>query len=165
MALTTLAEARTLTSPAFVKPPNDKSLPAAVYEPSQLPEGFDPEMPVLVAEPVSFVSEFRCFVLRREVRSHSLYARDGDPFQGDATPEEAAGLTDFVSRLLQDDSVDLPEACVLDCGPIRDRGWAAVELNAAWGAGLYDCDPAAALDVIRAATCALWGSCAARRRA
>src|SRR5262245_377743 len=39
--LSTLGQARRGTEAAFIKPPNDKSFPAQVYEPSQLPEGYD----------------------------------------------------------------------------------------------------------------------------
>jgi hypothetical protein len=41
----------------------------------------------------------------------------------------------------------LPRATVLDIGVIQ--GWAVVELNAAWGAGIYGCNPEAVLDVVR----------------
>ncbi|WP_369334897.1 hypothetical protein [Tahibacter harae] len=42
-----------------------------------------------------------------------------------------------LERLLADERVDLPEAVVVDVGRIQGRGWACVELNAAWGAGLF----------------------------
>lgn len=151
--LTTLAEARQLSSEAFIKPPNDKSFPAAVYSPRELPSTFDPSMAVLISDPVVFESEFRCFVLDREVRTFSLYARQGYLALGEAwSQHEAEQLRSFVSELLADEDVDLPRACVLDCGPIAGRGWAAVELNAAWGAGIYGCEPEEVIDVVRAAT-------------
>jgi hypothetical protein len=34
-------------------------------------------------------------------------------------------------------------------GVIASRGWAVVEQNAAWGSGIYGCDPAAVLAVLR----------------
>jgi hypothetical protein len=37
----------------------------------------------------------------------------------------------------------------MDVGVIRGRNWAVIELNAAWGAGLYGCDPAVVLEVLR----------------
>ena len=46
----------------------------------------------------------------------------------------------------------LPRACVIDVGYIEGRGWACVEQNAAWGAGLYACDAERALEVIRHAS-------------
>ncbi|MEN3327083.1 MAG: hypothetical protein V7638_1890 [Acidobacteriota bacterium] len=41
VTLTTLAHARLGTEVAFIKPPNDKSFPAQVYQPADLPEGYD----------------------------------------------------------------------------------------------------------------------------
>ncbi len=57
----------------------------------------------------------------------------------------------FVEKMLADPRVVLPRAVVLDVGVIDGRGWAAVELNAAWGSGLYGCDAAEALQVLREA--------------
>lgn len=57
-------------------------------------------------------------------------------------------LEAFIGRLLADPRVDLPPAVVIDVGCITGAGWACVELNAAWGVGIYGCDPKAALQVI-----------------
>lgn len=43
-------------------------------------------------------------------------------------------------------------AIVVDVGEIFGRGWAVIEANAAWGSGIYGCDPGRVLDVIRHAT-------------
>ncbi len=155
IALTTLGEARDIGHPAFIKPPNDKSFPAAVYRGSELPQGYDEDMPVLVADVVSWRLEFRCFVLDRRLLTYSIYARHGEPQQASgfaSTPDEDRAMQDFVHALLQDSQVELPQATVLDVGYIEDAGWACVELNAAWGAGLYGCDAALALQVIRRAS-------------
>ncbi|WP_245916074.1 hypothetical protein [Merismopedia glauca] len=40
-------------------------------------------------------------------------------------------------------------ATVIDVGTIRGRSWAAIEQNAAWGAGLYGCAPVRVLETIR----------------
>nr|MBP6748287.1 ATP-grasp domain-containing protein [Xanthomonadaceae bacterium] len=40
---------------------------------------------------------------------------------------------------------------VLDVGTLTDGRWACVEQNAAWGAGIYGCDPERVLAVVRAA--------------
>lgn len=66
------------------------------------------------------------------------------------SPEEA-GLEVFLQRLLADPAVELPRAAVVDVGPIEGRGWAVIEQNAAWGAGIYECDPFAVLEVLRQA--------------
>jgi hypothetical protein len=150
--LTTLEQARKLDHPAFVKPPNDKSFPASVYGPGELPMEYEDEMAVLVSDIVSWEHEFRCFVLDRKLATFSLYSRYGE-LQRDSgfehTAEEGAELEAFLAELLADDRVDIPRASVIDAGIISGKGWAVVEQNAAWGAGIYGCDPAACLEVIR----------------
>jgi ATP-grasp domain, R2K clade family 2 len=60
----------------------------------------------------------------------------------------------FVETILADDRIEIPAATVIDVGIIRGRGWAVVEQNAAWGSGLYGCDPLKVLEVLRSATVA-----------
>jgi hypothetical protein len=151
--LATLAEARHMATPLFVKPPNDKSFEARVYQPGELPD-FPDDTPVLLAEVVTWEKEFRCFILHRTLQTFSIYLRNCvlQREQGFAHTEgEAAELTAFVSQLLNDEQVPLPRAVVLDVGVIAGRGWAVVELNAAWGSGIYGCDPEKVLDVVRQA--------------
>lgn len=155
VTLSPLGAARALTTPAFIKPPNDKSFPAAVYCGNELPTDFADDMNVLVAEIVHWSNEFRCFVKDRKLAAISLYARDGELQQATdfaCRDEELVLATDFVTGLLADPSVPLPQAVVIDVGYIKDRGFAVVELNAAWGAGLYACNPDAVLPVLRAAS-------------
>lgn len=54
----------------------------------------------------------------------------------------------FAARAATDPAVALPPAVALDVGLIRDRGWAVVEANAAWGSGIYGCDPREVLKVV-----------------
>ena len=140
--LTTLGAARSLDEPRFVKPPNDKSFPARVHRGSELPLEFPDDMPVLVSEIVEWEKEFRGFILDRRLRTLSVYLRDGE-LQRDndfAMPEdEARSAAAFVADVLADERVALPRAAV-------------VEQNAAWGSGLYGCDPAEALQVLRFAS-------------
>jgi hypothetical protein len=42
----------------------------------------------------------------------------------------------------------VPQACVVDVGIMRGRGWGVIEANPAFGAGIYGCDPAAVLRVL-----------------
>lgn len=150
--LTSLREARGLAEPAFVKPPNDKSFQAGVYAGADLPEGFDEDSPVLVAEVVAWEKEFRCFVLDRKPCALSIYLRNGELQResGFAVSDaEHAEAESFVNTVLMDERVELPRATVLDVGVISGRGWAVVEQNAAWGSGLYGCDPQHVLDVLR----------------
>ena len=152
--LSTLGAERSSSDPAFIKPPNDKSFPADVYRGHELPGEYSDDMPVLVSEAVKWEKEFRCFILDRALRTYSLYSRYGDlqrESEFASSPEEDAELEAFVSTLLADPRVDLPRATVVDAGTIEGRGWACVEQNAAWGAGIYGCDPAAVLEVLRQA--------------
>ena len=149
--LTTLNVARKRQTEAFIKPPNDKSFPAAVYVGKDLPQGYDETMPVLVSEVVCWQMEFRCFILHRSLVTHSIYARFGELQREnafDSTPEEDAEVETFIRNLLADERVDLPAATVVDVGFIEGKGWACVEQNAAWGAGIYGCDPSKVLEVI-----------------
>jgi hypothetical protein len=156
VSLMTLRAARALSEPAFVKPPNDKSFPARVYRSgSDLPEEYDGDSPVLVAEPVVWEKEFRCFVLDRHPRTLSVYLRGAElqSALGFAASEaELDEARSFVQAVLADRRMDLPRATVLDVGVIVDRGWAVVEQNAAWGAGIYGCDPVQVLEVLRHAS-------------
>ena len=43
-------------------------------------------------------------------------------------------------------------ARTFDVRIIEDRGWAVVEQNAAWGSGIYGCDPEQVLEVLRVAS-------------
>jgi hypothetical protein len=152
VSLTTLATARTLNEPRFVKPPNDKSFPAGVYLGSDLSRDYPDEAPVLVSEVVKWSVEFRCFILDRQVQTFSVYLRDGQLQREAGFPhsdQEEAELRGFVSKLLEDERVELPRATVVDVGIIDGRGWAVVEQNAAWGSGIYGCDPERVLSVLQ----------------
>jgi len=130
VTLSTLGTARQAAFPAFVKPPNDKTFPAKVYQsPDELPDYEMESTPVLLAEPVSWEVEFRCFCLKGEVRTISPYLRNGtlarlDDFH--ATDQELSDATRFAEQVLNDARVDFPSASVLDVGVIAGRGWAVV---------------------------------------
>lgn len=156
---TTLGAAQTWAEPAFIKPADDKSFPAQVYEAgSAIPvhDLLEPAVPVLISEPVRWRAEFRCFVSDRQVRTCSPYLRDGTLAQDAAgawpmSAAERADLLQFCATLLSDADIGVPPAFVLDVGIIEGRGWAVIEANPCWAAGIYGCDPAAVLDVVRAA--------------
>jgi hypothetical protein len=154
--LTTLEAARKCTFPAFIKPPNEKSFAAQVYDsPDSLPVDYDSRTPVLVASPVEWLVEFRCFCLGANVRTFSPYLRQGRLSKLDnftASSEELCEAKAFAEKVLGDKRVTVPRAIVLDVGLIKDVGWAVVEANAAWGSGIYGCDPDEVLNVILHAT-------------
>jgi hypothetical protein len=155
----TLAEARRLDRPSFVKPAEDKVFEAKIYASgADLPNSamLPDETPVLVAEPVDWAIEWRSFVLEREVVTISPYLRRGALAQADdgswpASKSELHDAQQFARRALADPAVDLPPAVVFDVGLIDGRGWAIVECNAAWGSGIYGCDAAQVLRCVRRA--------------
>ena len=152
VAVISLTEARKLTQPHFIKPPNDKSFPAGVYIGSGLPEGYNEHSPVLVAEVVCWSVEFRCFILDRRIRTISVYLRNGELQRASgflSSALETKEAQDFLELLLADDRVNLPRATGVDVGVIAERGWAVVEQNAAWASGIYGCDPVSVLEVLR----------------
>ena len=136
--------------PAFVKPPNEKSFTAQVFAtPEELPT------PVLKSEPVRWGVEIRCFCLDGEVRTASPYLRAGELCQLDgfsASESELAGATQLAERVLADSRVSTPRAIVLDIGLMNEDRWAVIEANAAWGSGIYACDPDEVLNVVQHAT-------------
>ncbi|MFC5750676.1 ATP-grasp domain-containing protein [Actinomadura rugatobispora] len=150
---TTLGEARTRKGPAFVKPADGrKGFEGAVYtNGAGLPDARPDDTPVLVADPVTWEVEFRCFVLEGQVATLSPYLREGELAQTDdghwpASPAELSQAQDYVAELLAE--IDVPPAIVIDVGRIDGHGWAVVEANSAWGAGVYGCDPTRVLDVL-----------------
>lgn len=153
----TLEEARQLQQPAFVKPADDKCFVAAVFSSGQQLPGEDvlpSATPILIAEPVQWEVEFRCFVLERQVATLSPYLRLGELAQssdGIWSDDRTEQARVFAQGVVSDNSVDLPPAVVMDVGIINGRGWAVIEANAAWGSGIYGCDPAEVLRVVRRA--------------
>ncbi|MDN3293274.1 ATP-grasp domain-containing protein [Streptomyces ficellus] len=158
VAEVTLGDARRLTRPAFVKPPSDKSFPAAVYaDGGRLPG--DPDLPsdtpVLVSDVVTWEAEFRLFVLDGRVLTGSQYAAFGrlDAVPLDGHRHRDAAL-DFAADLLGACGDTLPSAVVVDVGLLTapeagaPEGWAVVEANMAWFSNCYAADPDRALDVV-----------------
>ncbi len=154
IVLSTLGVARQNAAPAFVKPPNDKSFPAGIYRGSELSAEYPDDAPVLVSDVVQWEKEYRCFILDRTLRTYSLYSRFGDLQRENefaSTIEEDQQMEAFLAPMLLDSRVDLPVATVIDVGLIKGAGWACVEQNAAWGAGIYGCNPASVLEVVQRA--------------
>lgn len=157
ITLTTLGEARWSRTPMFVKQPRDKTLTAGVYaDGSRLPgnDRMSASTPVLVSEIVTFLVEYRLFVLDATVHAASRYAVSGrlDPAPLDACAHRAEVL-DFAADLLNACADNLPSAVVVDVGLAgdADRGdenWAVVEANMAWFSTSYAADPDKVLDVV-----------------
>ncbi|MGV3723603.1 MAG: ATP-grasp domain-containing protein [Actinomycetota bacterium] len=144
-------------SPAFVKPADvrRKAFDAGIYRDvrdARLEVPLDPHMPVLVAEPVEWLEEHRCFILDGRVVASSTYLRFGTPAwrphnARKEPPVLPAGAREICRRLMAEPDLALPPAFVVDIGLIADRGWAVVEYNPAWCSSLLGCDPAGVLPV------------------
>lgn len=153
----TLAAARQKTFPLFVKPAGDKAFEARVYgSPSELPASdfWPEELPVLTSEVVQWEVEYRCFVLDGKVETGSSYWR-GETSTQDETgayvspPDELKAAILFANRVCKSKKRKWHYAGgVLDVGIIENRGWAVVEANPAFGAGIYGCDPEKVLKVV-----------------
>jgi|ERR1043165_8974928 hypothetical protein len=158
--LTTLAQARKTTTRSFIKPADEKCFDARVYSsgselpaPGPLPE----DLPVLVQEIVEWITEFRCFVLDRKVVTASPYWHNGqlaklDDGSWSSASDQVEDAIRFCDSVFQDNAVSLPDAIALDVGLVKNHGWAVVECNAAFSSGLYGCDPAQVLGVLRRAS-------------
>jgi len=150
-----------LKRPAFVKPadPLHKCFDAGVYGSLgdiRAPKAIDPATPVLVAEPVEWLAEFRCFVLEGRVVASSPYLSFSRPVwraweQGGEKAVPSKDALAVCGRLLVERSVALPPAFVADVGLVEGRGWAVVEFNPAWCSGLLGTDPRQVLGVLEQA--------------
>ncbi|MEZ4447885.1 MAG: ATP-grasp domain-containing protein [Nannocystaceae bacterium] len=152
--LLTLAEARRVPGPIFVKPVDDKLFPARVYNVVDVDPGVGDDLEVLVAEPVRFGVEVRAFVCEGEVVALSAYVRDGALARAadgswPLAPAEATAARGCLERVLAE--VALPPAVVVDVGEIAGRGWAVVEANPIWASGLCGAEPEAVLPALRRA--------------
>lgn len=144
----------------FVKPadPLDKWFDAGVYADARdiRTRGRSrPDAPVLLSEVVEWSVELRYFVLHGRAVAGSPYLSYGRPAwryhasQPSAIPVAGLAVVEGVCAALAD---ELPPAFVLDVGRIDERGWAVVEFNPIWSAGLLNADPRAVLPALLAAT-------------
>jgi hypothetical protein len=130
--------------PRFIKPLVPKVFRAAVWPgPEALAEecqGLAGDTPVLSSEVVTLRAEARGWVLDGRVRTCAVY-------EGEGHVAEAEAFLATVAR-----EAVLPRTCVLDAAWVEGRGWALLEANAAWGAGLNGCDAAEAVHCLAEAT-------------
>jgi hypothetical protein len=156
LVLSTLAEARIIETPRFIKPAEGKYFAAKVYQNAdELPpkESQAEGMPVYLAEPVNWLKEFRCFILERQLQTFSVYSRDGElaEIEGEwpLTADEVEALTNFCGMFLADAQIPMPPAFVLDIGEIEGQGWAVIEANPIWASGIYGAEPIKILPLLQ----------------
>jgi hypothetical protein len=143
LARRTLSDAMT-SLPAFVKPVTPKQFRGAIYSSREdlaaECRGLQEDTPVFLAERITLTAEVRSFVLDGRVLDASVY-------EGTAVVADAIA---FINELVR--TIALPRVLVVDVGFVASRGWAVVEFNAAWGAGLNGCDAKKVLPAILAAS-------------
>lgn len=149
--LTNLALARKREGRIFAKPADDKSFPAGVYDNGNCIKASDllpGDIPVLISEIVEWEVEYRFFILDRQIQTFSVYLRKGELVDEAPPNSESNEAVLFVTEILNDHQVQIPPGVVLDVGIIANRGWAVLEANPAFGAGIYSCDPTKVLPVL-----------------
>jgi hypothetical protein len=159
--MATFADLERLQGPTFVKPadPLDKWFDPGCYSDVRdirTKGRVSPDSPVLLSEPVSWATEYRYFVMDGRVATWSPYLAFGrpswkafDPKRSAAAP--SAGLS-LVEALCVSLKGGLPPAFVVDVGLIEEVGWAVVEFNPVWSAGLLGADPRSILPLLRRTT-------------
>ncbi|HEY8482001.1 MAG TPA: ATP-grasp domain-containing protein [Spirillospora sp.] len=144
-----------LSEPTFVKPSDGRKAfeGKVVTDPGELPgrDVLPDDTSVYVCEPVTWDVEFRCHVLEGTVVAMSPYMLDGElALTPDglwkAPDDDVRQAAQYLEKFLAE--VRVPPATVIDVGRIHDRGWAVIEANAAWGAGIYGCAPDEVLKVL-----------------
>ena len=144
LASASLAEISAGTFPKFIKPLTPKQFRAAIYESSGALatecRGLPDNTTVFASERVTISAEARTFVLDGVVLDAAVY-------EGAA---EITGPQQLVEALAR--CIPLPRTVVVDVGFIEGRGWAVIEFNASWGAGLNGCDADKVLPAILAAS-------------
>lgn len=121
----------------FVKPVRCKAFTGAIR--GEITEQVDPLEPCWIADPVQFVAEWRCYILRGKVATWAQYG-EGD----DAEPDMAQ-----VAEMLA--AWPGPAGWALDVGRLADGRQVLVEVNDGWALGFYKgADPVAYLAVIAA---------------
>lgn len=155
-----LSELRSLEGPIFVKPadPVHRIFDAGVYRSVADVRGREPipgDTPILVAGPVEWTSEFRCFICEGQIKAWSPYLSFGRPVWkprcAGATP---GSIVSICNRLISAMDGRLPPAFVVDIGVLEDGRWAVVEFNPVWCASILGADPARVLKVVQRA--AMW---------
>jgi hypothetical protein len=153
----TLKEARQLAFPLFVKPAGEKAFEARVYAcADELPPDDDQQesLWVLTSEVVEWEVEYRFFVLNGKVEAVSSYWRGevSTLVNGvyEAPTQELQQAREFVLHLLGKKRRGFGiHGVVVDVGLLSSFGWAVVEANPAFGAGIYDCNPQRVLEVVK----------------
>ncbi len=156
-----VVDMRRLTAPAFVKPADalNKTFDAGTYARAsdiQTRKPINSNDSILLAEPVEWSAEYRCFIVEGKVAAWSPYISFGRPAWKPFGPGTLASQTPpsveaFWGRLYSHCRTLFPPAFVMDVGLIDERGWAVVEFNPVWCSGVLGADPRRVLAVLERA--------------
>jgi hypothetical protein len=126
----TLGEVRRLTRRLFVKPVEHKVFTGFVWEASKADRiriaTYGDDVPVWISDEVEFVSEYRCFVLDREILGVRLY-------RGDWAKAPDRGIVEGAVKTY----LSSPRAYALDFGVTDDGRTLLVEANEGFALGHY----------------------------
>jgi len=120
--------------PFFIKPMEEQKLFTGLvikseYDLSQIRFSVKPETKILMSECVNFISEYRCFVLNKEMVGCKNYKGDFKIFPNASIMENA--INDYINQ---------PVAYSIDFG-VTDKGETLlIEMNDAFGLGSYGLD-------------------------
>lgn len=122
----------------FVKPQRTKVFTGGIK--ANLEDPVEPDEMCWESEPVSFVAEWRCYVLRGQIVAISQYGEGDDADLNPTVPGEMVAAWP-----------GQPAGWALDVGLLDDGRLVLVEANDGWALGLYNgCPRLAYLDVIAA---------------
>lgn len=136
----------------FIKPVDFKFFPAGVYTSVEEIQGYktiDKNIEVFVSDVVNWAIEVRSFVIDRKIQTWSTYIYNEEiELKDSMLQNEETYMLNFLNEFLADQTIDLPEAVVIDVGYISNKGWALIEANPVWSSGVYACDPKKVIDTI-----------------
>lgn len=130
--------------PAFIKPADDKCFGARVYhslDGAEIHSG-----PILVSDPVTFVAEWRAWVLDGVSQAVGFYR--GDKQHDSDIARVKVGFYASAACL----ETETPKAVVIDVGLLDTGSFAIIEANPAYASGIYDAPAAGVLRVLERAT-------------
>lgn len=155
----TLAEARHIKEKRFIKPADDKTFKAMIYESGdELSKNpLLDDVPTLVSDIMNFTSEYRCFIKNRKVISICCYSYKKIGMTDALIDKEEHyhnnndAVIEFVNKMFEDERVDCAPGAVIDVGRFKKDTYAVIESNPVWASGIYGCELVAALDAIKTA--------------
>jgi hypothetical protein len=151
------SEALQLTEPKFIKPPDDKFFEGDVYENgSKLKDlSIFHNKDVIVSDPMTFTSKYRCFTKNRKVTTACCYYLKHTNLP---TPEinirqnyshNNNDVISYVNKMLSDPNVFCAPGTVIDIGRYKKDTYAVIGGKPAHSAEIYGCEKTAVLDAIR----------------